>query len=122
MTDKIVQHIIRGTASKNELFKQRGEARDRYDKHVWVQRPSFYIMTIDLVHGCAGTVRAKVAVVLESAEMVGADKTMYFPTVKIWSNGSLLSGPSNTFSSFTVQTSEQVLKNVVNNWAKAQED
>jgi hypothetical protein len=79
-------------------------------------------MAMDLVHGCAGTVRAKVAVVLKSAEIVGTNKTMYFPTVKIWSDGSLLSGPSNTLSSFSIQTSGQMLKNLVNSWAKAQED
>jgi hypothetical protein len=51
VTDEIVQHIIRGATAENELFKQRDEARDRYDKYVWVPRPSFYIMTMDLVHG-----------------------------------------------------------------------
>jgi hypothetical protein len=43
VTDKIVRHIIRGTTAENELFND--EAQDRYDKYVWVQGPSFYIMT-----------------------------------------------------------------------------
>ena len=43
------------TSKENNLLK----AEDRYDKYVWVQGPSFYIMAMDLVHGCAGTVRAK---------------------------------------------------------------
>jgi hypothetical protein len=122
VTDKIVQHIVRGTRAENELFKQRDEGRDRYDNYVRVPRLSFYIMTMDLVRGCAGTVRAKVAVVLRSAEIMGTDKTIYFPTVEIWSDGSVLSGPFDTFSSFTIQTSEQALKNLVNDWAKAHED
>jgi hypothetical protein len=104
VTDKIVQYVIRGTRAENEVFKQRDEARDTYDKYTWVPRPSFYVMTMDLVHGCAGTVRAKVAVVLKSAKIMGTDKTMYFPTEEIWSDGSLISGPPETFQSFAFQT------------------
>jgi hypothetical protein len=53
---------------------------------------------------------------------MGTDKTMYFPTEEIWSDGSLISGPPETFQSFAFQTSEQITKKLVNDWAKAQED
>jgi hypothetical protein len=47
VTDKIVQYVIRSTTAENELFKQRDEAQDRYDKYMWVPKPSFYVMTMD---------------------------------------------------------------------------
>jgi hypothetical protein len=105
--------LIRG----DDLWEQ-----TKQRKKTWVPKLSFVIETLELVSSCAGFVDAKVEVAVEDAKIKGTDKTLYSPSVEIWSDGSLIAGPFDTFSSFAIQTSEQIMKKLVNNWAKSQEE
>jgi hypothetical protein len=102
--------------------KQHDEAWNRYDKYASIPTLSFHIDTLDLVNGCAGSVVAKVDVVLEAAMIKPTGKTMYTPIVTIWGNGIQMSDGLDTFSSLAIRTSEQILKKLVNDWTQAQED
>jgi hypothetical protein len=113
--------------NRQELQKAWEEARERLGKS-WAPTLYFSIDTLELVSGCVGEVEAKVEVVLQCGDnplstctIKGTDKTVPNPSVTIWSNDSLISAPFATFSSFAIETSEQIMKRLVNDWAKSQE-
>jgi hypothetical protein len=80
------------------------------------------IETIDLISGCAGTVDARVQVALKATSILGTDHPLLTPSMEIWRDHTLIKGPFDTFSTLAIQTSEQIMKKLVNDWAKAQED
>jgi hypothetical protein len=80
----------------------------------------FSIMTMETTTGCAGTVGARVTVMLERSTIIATGKVESFPFLTIWSDQRLLTGPSATFSSLVIRTSEQIMKKFVNDWAKVQ--
>jgi hypothetical protein len=104
------------------LVKHHEEARERYGKYAFAPRLTFVIETLEQAYGCFGSVNASVTVVLETAKIEGTETIMSTPSVEIWHEGTLISGPFATFSSYAIQTSEQIMKKLVNDWAKAQED
>jgi hypothetical protein len=81
----------------------------------------FSILTMDTTTGCAGTVGAKATVMLESStKILATGNIAYLANMTIWEDQQLLSGPHATFSSFAIQTSEQIMKSFVNAWARSQ--
>jgi hypothetical protein len=85
----------------NELRRPWDEARERSRKD-WVPTLSFTIDTLELVSSCAGKVEANVVVVMQCSDnpllntgckIRGTDKSMYIPSVEIWSDGSMISAP-----------------------------
>jgi hypothetical protein len=120
-TDKLVRQPNNNAAAQKELQKAFDEAQGKLNKYGWVPRMHFAIQTMDLVNSCVGTVSGTVDVVVETSKIKATDKTILTPSVEIWSNSRLLAGPSDTFASFAIQASEQIMKKLVNDWAKSQE-
>jgi len=92
--------------------------------HFWPTDPSllFSILTTEMKSGCAATLSAEVWAALEPTKIIATDKFVDHPYTIIWTERQLLSGPFATFSSFATETSEQIMKSFVNDWARSQEE
>jgi hypothetical protein len=71
---------------------------------------------------CVGDVSASVNALLKPSEMIATGKPIYRPHEEIWSSRKLLGGPPNTFSRFVIQSSEEMLKSFVTDWALTQRE
>jgi hypothetical protein len=102
--------------------KEHDEAQERFDKSLWIPALLFSVQTMDIGIGCTGTVDAKVSVRLEPSKIIATGQIAPSPYMTIWNADWLLTHQYATFSSSVIQTSEQILKSFVNDWAKSQEE
>jgi ABC-type uncharacterized transport system permease subunit len=91
-----------------------------FKKFGWAPTLMFDIATIELSSACAGTINAEVRADLKLSEMLSTGMLVSHPLFKIWSNNYLVSGPFQSFSSHAIQTSEQLMKEFVNDWTASQ--
>jgi hypothetical protein len=101
--------------------KEADDAGDKAMKFLYAPSLLLSIHTMDMNVGCAGTVSATVRVGLEPTKIIATGNIAYQPYVTVWSEDWLIKGPYATFPSIAVQTSEQILKAFVNDWARSQE-
>jgi len=80
----------------------------------------FDLISIDVKNGCVGVIRATVDATLKPSEMISTGTLVRIPSVTIWSNTVTLSAPFQGFSSFAIQSSEQIMKEFVNDWTASQ--
>ena len=71
---------------------------------------------------CAGTLFAEVWVHIdvENARVITTQALMSDPAVVIWMGGKGLVGPQQTFSNQVTNATEQIMKQLVNDWAASQ--
>jgi hypothetical protein len=69
---------------------------------------------------CAGSVNAQLLAYAENTNMIPTQAPLYYPMVEIWSNWLGFVGPQQTFSNQTINLTEQIMKQLVNDWAAAQ--
>jgi hypothetical protein len=119
-SENVERHLTDATAETAK--KEHDEAEEKWKKLLLTPALSFSVLTTDLGIGCAGTLNLEVIAGLEPSKIVATDTPVPIPLMTIWSDHQLLSAPYETFSSFTIQTSEQTLKSFINDWAKSQED
>jgi hypothetical protein len=72
--------------------------------------------------GCVGEVSLRVSAMLKPSEMIATGNLVYFPSEEIWSSGTLLIAPASSFSKFVIEISENMLKELVNDWTLSQEE
>jgi hypothetical protein len=80
----------------------------------------FDLTSIELPGGCAGSIDAEVSADLEPSKMTSTGTLIRQPDFVIWSSKNSLSAPFREFSSFAIQTSEQMMKKFVNDWTASQ--
>ena len=106
-------------AASKKAWEEAKEISDRYSAAPWL------LLTADtLEHSggfCVGSVSATVTAMLKQSEMIATGQVIPHPHEEIWSNSVLLVGPSNRFSRFVIETSEQIMKSFVYDWARSQE-
>ena len=70
---------------------------------------------------CAGTISATLsAYVKGSAHIYGKDAVVPNPKLEIWSTSFGFVGPQQTFSNQIINGAEQIMKQLVNDWAASQ--
>jgi hypothetical protein len=87
---------------------------------VWVPSLSFHAHTIDLKNGCAAVIIAEVNAPLERSTIIGTGEVVPYPEHEVWSTSWTLKGPYQTFSKSAIEISEQIMKELANDWAKSQ--
>jgi hypothetical protein len=80
----------------------------------------FDITTMEMPGGCAAFIGVELKADLEPSKMISTGTLISQPHFIIWSTGHLISGPFQGFSSYAIQTSEQIVKEFVNDWAASQ--
>jgi hypothetical protein len=87
--------------------------------------PSFYIgiqpiQATQLI--CAGTINAELSVHtdVENAHVIPTQALMSYPAVTIWSVSVAFWAPQQTFSNQAISATEQIMKQLINDWAAAQ--
>jgi hypothetical protein len=81
----------------------------------------FEIMPLQTQFACAGTINVKLlGYIEEHAHMIPTRVAVYAPTVAIWSVMFGFVGPQQTFSNKTINITEQIMKQLVNDWAASQ--
>ena len=102
----------------NREFHKAMEIADRVN---WMPNLEFIITPIELQSDCAATIDAEVLAALKPSTMISTGNSVYNPQIRIWSRSKSLSSPFQSFSSFAIQVSEQIMKGLVNDWATSQE-
>ncbi len=85
--------------------------------------PSLLLVVEGFEHNgsCVGNLSATVSAMLKPSEMIATGQPIHHPSQEIWSRSTLLAGPTNTFSRFVIESSEEMVKSFVNDWALSQE-
>jgi hypothetical protein len=98
------------------------EAREIHSKYSAAPRLSLIVETLEQKAGCFGTLSGSVTAMLTSSEMISTGKAVGYHSWEIWSSSKLLASPPNEFSSFVIQSSEEMMKSFVNDWALTQRE
>ena len=130
------EHNERG----QELVNKANEAGRRFDathtdadKKAWdeaIEASSRYsaaptlLLVLDAFElksgGCVGDISASVTAMLKQSEMISTGQVISHPHEVIWRSGTLLVTPSNLFSREVIESSENMLKSFVKDWALSQ--
>jgi hypothetical protein len=125
LADKISEtgrrYFASSTKEADVAKKAWDEAKDNHSKYAFAPKLTFIAETMEHNGGCFGELSATVTATLKSSEMISTGKVIQFPFYEIWGTGKLLSAPPNSFSRFVIETSEQMMKQFVNDWALSQE-
>ena len=98
------------------------EAREISSKYSAAPQLSLIVETLEQKERCFGTLSASVTAMLTSSKMISTGNAVGYHSWEIWNRSSLLVGPTNTFSRFVIQSSEEMMKSFVNDWALSQRD
>jgi len=71
---------------------------------------------------CLGHLKATVYAMLEPSKMLATGKLDDHPYEEIWGRGQLQAAAPDRFSRLVIQSSEEMMKSFVNDWAKAQRE
>jgi hypothetical protein len=117
---KMVAPDVSGKAA-DTLAKAFNEATENLSKYLSAPTLSFDTTTLEQSGVCIGTISAEVRAALKPSSMISTETFVAHPYMEIWSESKLLSGPPSSFSRFVIQSSEQMMKKFVNDWALSQE-
>ena len=91
--------------------------------HDYLLMPTFFIhiMPLQTQVSCAGEISGRLnAYIEEQPHIIPTPVVWYGPTIQIWEAGYGFVGPQQTFSDQTIDTAEQIMKKLVNDWAASQ--
>jgi hypothetical protein len=91
--------------------------------HDYNLMPSFVIeiMPLQTQFECAGTIHAKLSAYFEEqAHIIPNQVPVLVPMVEVWATMFGFIGPQQTFSTQTKNLTEQIMKQLVNDWAASQ--
>jgi hypothetical protein len=120
--EKYFTLALRSDAEMAAAKKAREEANEIHDRYF--AAPSLLLVADTFEHSgglCVGDVSATVRAMLKQSEMIATGQVIPHPFEEIWSTSTLLAGPPTQFSRFVIETSEQMMKSFVNDWARSQE-
>jgi hypothetical protein len=100
--------------------KASDEANDTSSKYSAAPYLLLVVEAFEHNGSCVGDLSATVDALLKQSEMIATGKTIYHPYEEIWSTKKWIAGPTNTFSRFVIQSSEEMMKSFVNDWALSQ--
>ena len=129
---KEADHAAQVKARSDKLSKLSGV--DPSDAKAWLQGGdwealekfsaapvlSFVLSSIEMPSGCAGAIDIAVWALLKDSKMLGTGTLVPAPSILIWGSNNLIRASFQTFSSYAIQTSEQIMKEFVNDWAASQ--
>jgi hypothetical protein len=98
------------------------EALEKFRKYN--AAPTLLLVVEGLEHNgsCFGHLSAAVSAMLKPSEMMATRKLIIHPHEEIWSTSKLLAASPNTFFRFVIETSEEMVKSFVNDWALTQRE
>ena len=127
--DKLADKNKAFEATKPPLSKWNDDDRnewqsnaDAFSKYLFAPRLSFDIITIETGAACAAVIISDVTMAVKPAKTIATDILVSVPNISVWSETRSLSGPLRGFSKFVVQTSEEMLKGFINDWAASQRE
>jgi len=109
----------RSLPSTNSDKKQAaGKAADDYN---FMPTLVIHVSPLELSSGCAGVIDAALSAHVDATRMIPTRTLVLFPTIEIWSKSISFVGPQQTFSGQAIGVSEQIMKELVNDWTASQE-
>jgi hypothetical protein len=117
--------VITGSAARSEAEmagKSWDEEIEKSKKYSAAPRLLLVAEAFEHNGSCVGDLSATVSASLKPSEIIATGKLIYHPHEEIWSWSKLLAGPPNTFSRFVIQSSEEMMKSFVNDWAVTQRE
>jgi hypothetical protein len=110
-------------ALENAKFKA---ARDAAFDYGMMPILHIYISEMETVSGCVASISAEVNAYIdkksrENLEILPTNRRVTRWTIEIWSTDHLIVSPRATYAAFVTRTVENVLKELVNDWTKAQD-
>jgi len=109
-------------SDKSSLSSVEKEAAKKV-AHDYLLMPTFFIhiMPLQTQVSCAGEISGRLnAYIEEQPHIIPTPVVWYGPTIQIWEAGYGFVGPQQTFSDQTIDTAEQIMKKLVNDWAASQ--
>jgi hypothetical protein len=102
--------------------KASDEAKETSTKYSAAPQLSLVVEAFEHNGSCVGDLSATVSASLKQSEMIATGKTIYRLEVEIWSSSKFLWSSPNAFSRFVIQSSEEMMKSFVNDWAVTQRE
>jgi hypothetical protein len=109
----------------DELYDDvRKHQADRQAADDYNLMPQLHILftPIQTASACTATIRASLEGYVGKTYLIPTKADMFNPMVEIWSAVFMLSSAPQTFSNDAINVSEQILKELVNDWSASQTD